>query len=46
MRASQLVLKELKSPATRPYGEERGSKYQGQEKPEVSKIGNDKEFNR
>jgi len=44
MRVSQLVITELKSPATRPYGEERNSKYQGQTGPQASKIENDSEF--
>ncbi|MDR5673507.1 Deoxycytidine deaminase [Halalkaliarchaeum sp. AArc-CO] len=44
MRISQLTFTELKSPADRPYGEERGSKYQGQRGPQASRIGNDPEF--
>jgi dCTP deaminase len=44
MRISQLLLTELKSPADRPYGEERGSKYQDQEGPQASKIQGDREF--
>jgi dCTP deaminase len=44
MRISQLILTELKSPADRPYGEERGSKYQDQKGPQASKIQGDREF--
>jgi dCTP deaminase len=44
MRISQLTFTELTSPATRPYGEERGSKYQDQTGPQASRIGNDPEF--
>ncbi|XVH30553.1 dCTP deaminase [Haloferacaceae archaeon DSL9] len=44
MRVSQLVFTELKSPADRPYGAERGSKYQGQRGPQASRIGADPEF--
>ncbi|MFB6189764.1 MAG: dCTP deaminase [Halapricum sp.] len=44
MRISQLLLTELKSPADRPYGEERGSKYQDQVGPQASKIQVDPEF--
>ncbi|MFW6018904.1 MAG: dCTP deaminase [Halapricum sp.] len=44
MRISQLILTELKSPADRPYGEERGSKYQDQSGPQASKIQGDPEF--
>ncbi len=44
MRISQLTFTELSSPAQRPYGEERGSKYQQQEGPQASKIGGDEEF--
>jgi len=44
MRISQLTFTELKTEAERPYGEERGSKYQGQEGPQASKIKNDHEF--
>ncbi|MFA9517712.1 dCTP deaminase [Halopenitus sp. H-Gu1] len=45
MRVSQLTFTELTSPADRPYGEERGSKYQGQDGPQASRIGDDPEFN-
>ncbi len=45
MRVSQLVLTELKTPAKRPYGEERGSKYQNQTGPQASKIQDDEELN-
>ncbi|WP_302083762.1 dCTP deaminase [Salinibaculum rarum] len=41
MRIAQLEFIELKDPAERPYGEERGSKYQGQEGPVASRITGD-----
>ncbi|MFC7097647.1 dCTP deaminase [Halobaculum marinum] len=44
MRVSQLTFTELTSPADRPYGAERGSKYQGQRGPQASRIGDDPEF--
>ena len=44
MRISQLTFTELTSPAERPYGVERGSKYQGQRGPQASRIGEDPEF--
>jgi dCTP deaminase len=44
MRISQLVFTEMKSPSTRPYGAERGSKYQDQSGPQASRIGGDDEF--
>jgi dCTP deaminase len=44
MRISQLTFTELSSAAERPYGEERGSKYQEQEGPQASRIGGDREF--
>jgi len=44
MRISQLTFTELKNRAERPYGEERGSKYQGQSGPQASRIGGDAEF--
>jgi dCTP deaminase len=44
MRISQLTFTELSSPADRPYGAERGSKYQGQDGPQASRIGGDPEF--
>ncbi len=44
MRIAQLTLTELSSPARRPYGEGRGSKYQNQTGPEASKISDDPEF--
>jgi len=44
MRISQLTFTQLTSPAERPYGEERGSKYQQQEGPQASRIGGDREF--
>jgi dCTP deaminase len=46
MRVSQLVFTELKSPSERPYGAERGSKYQDQRGPQASRIGSDPEFAR
>lgn len=44
MRIAQLTFTELTSPAERPYGKERGSKYQGQTGPEASRIQHDHEF--
>lgn len=44
MRISQLTFTELKNPAERPYGTDRGSKYQEQSGPQASKIGGDREF--
>ncbi|WP_255197332.1 dCTP deaminase [Halorarius litoreus] len=44
MRISQLTFTELKTPADRPYGEERGSKYQNQAGPQASRIQGDREF--
>jgi dCTP deaminase len=44
MRISQLTFTELKTAAQRPYGEERGSKYQNQSGPQASKIQGDHEF--
>ena len=44
MRISQLTFTELSSPADRPYGSERGSKYQDQSGPQASRIGGDREF--
>ncbi|MFB6171611.1 MAG: dCTP deaminase [Haloarculaceae archaeon] len=44
MRISQLTFTELTSPAERPYGAERGSKYQDQRGPQASKIQGDREF--
>ena len=44
MRISQLTFTKLTSPSTRPYGKERGSKYQNQSGPQASKIQGDKEF--
>jgi dCTP deaminase len=44
MRISQLTFTELKNPAERPYGVERGSKYQGQAGPQASRIQSDEEF--
>jgi len=44
MRISQLTFTELSSPAERPYGADRGSKYQDQSGPQASKIEGDREF--
>jgi len=44
MRISQLTFTELKNPSKRPYGSERGSKYQDQTGPQASRIGGDDEF--
>lgn len=44
MRISQLTFTELTSPSARPYGADRGSKYQGQDGPQASRIGGDPEF--
>lgn len=44
MRIAQLTFTELTSPAERPYGAERGSKYQGQEGPQASRLEHDPEF--
>ncbi|MCT9095706.1 dCTP deaminase [Haloarchaeobius sp. HME9146] len=44
MRISQLVFTEMTSPSKRPYGSERGSKYQDQAGPQASKIQGDHEF--
>ncbi len=44
MRISQLTFTRLTSPADRPYGADRDSKYQGQSGPQVSRIGDDPEF--
>ncbi len=46
MRICQIVFEKMTSPAERPYGAGRGSKYQKQEHPEESKISQDKEFKR
>lgn len=43
MRIAQLLVSELTSPAERPYGVERGSKYQGQAGPQASRISDDPE---
>ncbi|MCA9603740.1 MAG: dCTP deaminase, partial [Myxococcales bacterium] len=42
MRISQIVFHTMTSPALRPYGKARGSKYQGQEGPVSSRIARDK----
>jgi dCTP deaminase len=44
MRIAQLTFTELTSPAERPYGSDRGSKYQGQTGPQVSRLSDDPEF--
>jgi len=44
-RVAQLVLMELTSAARRPYGNERGSKYQDQQGPQMSRVTDDDEFN-
>lgn len=44
MRISQLTFTRLTSPADRPYGADRDSKYQGQSGPQASRIGDDPEF--
>ncbi|WP_049902358.1 dCTP deaminase [Halococcus agarilyticus] len=44
MRISQVIFTELKTAADRPYGTERGSKYQDQAGPQASQIGGDDEF--
>jgi dCTP deaminase len=46
MRVSQLIFTEMKSAAERPYGTDRGSKYQDQTGPQASRIGEDPEFRR
>jgi dCTP deaminase len=45
-RISQLIFTELTRPAERPYGSERGSKYQDQSGPQASRIQGDEEFRR
>lgn len=44
MRISQLTFTKLSSPANRPYGSDRGSKYQDQEGPRSSRVNKDHEF--
>ena len=44
MRISQLTFTKLLSPAERPYGVDRDSKYQGQTGPQASRIQRDQEF--
>lgn len=44
MRISQLTFTELTTRAKRPYGADRGSKYQDQEGPQASRIQGDREF--
>ncbi|HKO91302.1 MAG TPA: dCTP deaminase [Polyangiaceae bacterium] len=43
MRISQVVFHTMTSPAQRPYGPARGSKYQGQRGPVASRLGSDRE---
>ena len=43
MRISQLVFHTMSSPAERPYGPTRGSKYHGQKGPVISRIANDQD---
>lgn len=43
MRISQIVLHEMRSPAERPYGTARGSKYQDQDGPVASRITRDRD---
>jgi dCTP deaminase len=38
MRIAQIVLQQMTSPAQRPYGEERGSSYNEQSGPQVSRL--------
>lgn len=42
MRISQVVFHTMTSPAERPYGPARGSKYQGQQGPVASRLGSDR----
>ena len=44
MRISQVIMTRLTSAADRPYGTERGSKYQDQSGPQASRIEYDEEF--
>lgn len=44
MRVGQLAFTEMHEPSERPYGEERGSKYQGQKGPQASRIQDDPEY--
>ncbi len=44
MRISQVIFTELNSPASEPYGSDRGSKYQDQAGPQASRIQSDEEF--
>ncbi len=44
MRVSQLTFTQLTSTAERPYGNDRGSKYQDQEGPQASRLDRDHEF--
>lgn len=41
MRVAQLVIMETRSPAERPYGDARGSKYDGQTGPTMSRFNDD-----
>jgi dCTP deaminase len=42
MRISQIVFHTMTSPSERPYGQGRGSKYQGQSGPVTSRVGHDR----
>jgi len=44
MRISQVIFTRLSSSVARPYGADRGSKYQDQAGPQASRIGGDDEF--
>jgi len=44
MRICQIVFEQLTHKAEKPYGKKKGSKYQGQQMPEESKLGEDSEF--
>lgn len=44
MRIAQLTFTKLQTPAERPYGKERGSKYQNQEGPQATRLQSDREF--
>ncbi|PIR48871.1 dCTP deaminase [Candidatus Peregrinibacteria bacterium CG10_big_fil_rev_8_21_14_0_10_55_24] len=44
MRVCQIAFEEMSSPAQMPYNKKPGSKYQGQELPEESRLSSDVEF--
>ena len=44
MRVCQIAFEQMSSPAEMPYGKKPNSKYQGQELPEGSRLGDDPEF--